>query len=167
MKYIISVLFFTFLVFITISFINLRGSPYLEEIGARASNAIEYIKQWVQVKRHNIRMTHDLSRFRGPWQDKSEDDIVRRRPPVSLMLARVNLEQFLPSDFVKSLSQEDWDYIFDLIYEPVGEKTGDFTVKRYLTREEIEIELTSQFYYPFSHFQNQHWDRFWSVVLSQ
>ncbi|MCF7871010.1 MAG: hypothetical protein K9L95_02635 [Candidatus Omnitrophica bacterium] len=164
MRYIGSIIFLAFIGLLVFGAIEFKESSSYYRYRAKAENFIQYIKEWFKVKKHNVKLTYDIPLPAGAGSVKNQDTASIRKPPLSLMLVRTKLENFFPDSFVKELDQQDWDYIFSLIYEPVSEKQGDFEVKRYLSQEEIEQELIYQYRFPFARFQRQHWDYFWNVV---
>lgn len=165
MRYVGTIIFLALIALLVFGAIQFKDHPYYNLYRTKATNLIQYIKQWIGVKKHNISMTYDLPSPKEEWMTGDQEAIASRKPPMSLLVVKTKLENFFPEKFTKELDQSDWNYIFDLIYEPVYDQQGDFKVKRYLTRGEIEQELTYQYRFPFSYFQKKHWDYFWSVVL--
>lgn len=165
MRYLGTIIFLAIIALIIFGSIQFKDSPLYQTYRTKAENLIQYIKRWGQVKRHNMKIDYSIPAPREEWMTGEQEVISSRNPPMSLLVAKTKLENFFPDQFVKTLKQDDWDYIFSLIYEPVSEKQRDFTVKRYLTKEEIEQDLIYQYDFPFSYFRQQHWDYFWDIVL--
>lgn len=164
MRYLGSILFLGLIALLVFGAISFRDSPHYHAYRERATGVIDYLRQWVRVKRHNIEISH-----RWPTSDRPdpEQGVLRRSPPTSLLLVRTKLEEFFPPEFLRTLHEDDWDYMFSLIYQPVDDRQGDFVVKRYLTQEEIEQELIYQYSFPFSYFERIHWSYFWETVLGR
>ncbi len=165
MRYIGSIIFVAIIALFVFGAIEFKDSSSYHLYRARAENLIQYIKQWVRVKKHNIRMTYDVPSPQEEWMTGEQDATAVRKLPMSLLVVKTKLENFFPDKFVRELDQSDWNYIFNLVYEPIYDQQGDFKVKRYLTQEEIEQELINSYSFPFSYFQKQHWDYFWSILL--
>ncbi|MCF7874072.1 MAG: hypothetical protein K9L84_03365 [Candidatus Omnitrophica bacterium] len=165
MRYLGTIIFIAVIALLVFGAIAFKDSPFYQTYRNKAENLIQYIKRWSQVKKHNIKMDYDIPVPKEEWMTGKKEVIHPRKPPMSLLVAKTKLENFFPDQFVKTLNQDDWDYIFNLIYEPISDKQGDFTVKRYLTKAEIEQELVYQYKFPFSYFRDQHWDYFWKIVL--
>lgn len=176
MRYIGSIIFVAIIALFVFGAIEFKDSSLYHIYKTKSTNLIQYIKQWIDVKKHNMRVTYHLptpkekwmvnkeSVSDAQWQINEDEYIPGRTPPLTLLVVKTKLENFFPERFVKELDQDDWDYIFDLIYEPIEEKQGDFMVKRYLTQKEIEQELIYQYKFPFSYFKDQHWNYFWQIV---
>ncbi|MFO8053367.1 MAG: hypothetical protein R6U54_05385 [Candidatus Omnitrophota bacterium] len=167
MRYLSTIIFLAIVALIVFGAIQFKDSPFYQTYRTKAENFIQYIKRWGQVKKHNIKMTYDVPSPKEEWMDNEQEVASDRKPPMSLLVTKTKLENFFPDQFVKKLDQSDWDYIFNLIYEPIYDQQGDFKVKRYLTQSEIERELIHSYEFPFSYFQKQHWDHFWNVVLKK
>jgi hypothetical protein len=165
MRYLGTIIFLAIIALIVFGAIQFKESPSYQTYRTKVENFIQYVKQWVGVKKHNIRMTYNVPAPKKEWMTGGQEVTADRSPPLSLLVIKTKLENFFPDQFVKTLKQDDWDYIFSLIYEPVYEQQGDFKVKRHLTREEIEQDLIYNYNSPFSYFKKQHWDYFWNIVL--
>jgi hypothetical protein len=105
------------------------------------------VKRFVGIKKQNIAMEVSPS----------------RRRPITFIEKEETLRVFAP-DLFGTFSPQDWTRFWGIFYDPIKEKQGLFTVKRYRTEEEIKSYLTEKYPNPFSYFQPVHWSYFWEIV---
>ncbi len=107
----------------------------------------DQVKRFVGIKKQNIGMEISPS----------------RRPPLTFIQKEQTLKLFAPNLF-ESFSPQDWQKFWAILYEPIEEKKGKFSVKRYRTEEEIKSYLIEEYPNPFSYFKPVHWGYFWEIV---
>lgn len=150
MRYVVSIIFLLLVVSFALEIRNFKDSSAYYSVKARLANFFQNVTQFVKVKKHNIFV----------------ELFPERKRPITFIKQETSLKMFLP-DFFGEFSYADWQKFWVLFYEPMKEKQQGFIVKRYRSKEEVEEYLAYRYSEPFSHFQKQHWDYFWSIVLQK
>jgi len=146
MKYLGNVIALVLVVALIFGAIEFKKSNTYRNLRFRLDNFIRDAKHFTAVKKHNISMEVNPPKTRR----------------VSFLKQQAELGEWMPDLFFE-FSDSDWTYFWNLIYEPIKDKQGRFTVKRYRTRAEVETTLSEK-YNSFSFLNSNTWDEFWGVA---
>ena len=157
MKYVTYALSLILIILMVVGGTVYKKSPSFLSFQERLEYAYQYITNYIGITKHNLSFDYDP---------------VRRRP-----LSFLERETKIQSAFLADrepyvdFSQEEWNdfwrNLWGLIFDPIAEKEGKFTVKRYRTIDEIEGYLIFTYPDPFERLSRQHWDYFWSIVFGK
>jgi hypothetical protein len=112
----------------------------------RLQEITQIAKNFVAVKKNNITM----------------DMNPPRKAPITFIQIESELTGWMPQVFEK-FTQADWDYFWQLVYEPIAVKEGRFKVKRYRNRAEIESMLRYR-YSALTYLNAATWNELWGVA---
>ena len=147
MKYVINIAAIIVFIFLVLWAIQFKESSAYHSFRGGLENLRQYAKNFIKARKHNISM--EVS--------------PKRKRPLTFIEHEEALRIYLPNIFEKFDSRQ-WRKFWDLIYEPIKEKQGSFTVKGYRTKEEIETHLKHEYPDPLGYFRQNHWFDFWSVA---
>lgn len=149
MKYILNILVIILLVFAVRGVIEFKKSSEYRSIKSKVNRSLDPIKEYVEVKKHNINIENNPG----------------RKSPVTSIEKEERLKMLLP-DVFGEFSRKDWKNFWSFIYKPVANKEEGISKKQFRSKEEIKSYLLSQ-YPSFSRFQSDHWNYFWEIVLEK
>lgn len=87
----------------------------------------------------------------------------QRRRPLTFIQREEALRQHTP-DLFANFSELEWGKFWALIYEPIDEKQGKLTVRRYRTREEVESILREKYSQTLGYFKESQWQEVWAAA---
>lgn len=150
MKYLINIIAIILIVVLSLFIINLPNTSFGKNIRYGLEKyVVEPVKKFFRISQHNIEVVSNPPRKR----------------PLSTIQREALLEQYLPNVFGK-FSRQDWDKFWDLIYEPVDVKQGEYVIKHYLTEDEIKNILIDNFLI-FSFFKDKEWRIFFDIIYGK
>jgi len=147
MKYLVNIIAIIVIALLIWGAIEFKKSNTYYSFQRGLSNFSQRVKNFINVKKHNIGM--DIS--------------PPRKVPLTFIDKEAALQEYLPEVFQKFDAQE-WKEFWALIYTPIEEKQGRFTVKRYRTREEVESVLKDRYPNPLAYFRENYWYELWSIA---
>jgi hypothetical protein len=86
-----------------------------------------------------------------------------RKIPLTFIQREEALRQLNPELFA-NFSEREWAKFWLLIYEPIQEKQGKYTVKRFRTREEVQNILREKYSSVFGYFKEGQWQELWAAA---
>ncbi|MDD3296397.1 MAG: hypothetical protein PHU64_03455 [Candidatus Omnitrophica bacterium] len=146
MKYISNIIAIAIIAGLVYAAVQFKQSDAYHNLRLNADNFFKRADTFVKVRKNNISM---------------EIAPVRKRH-ISMLEVQANLENWMPQVF-GALGDEDWRQFWDFIYEPISEKQGGFTVKRYHTRQEAESYLKNK-YPDLSYLRENDWSEVWGIA---
>lgn len=147
----ISTLITLLIIYVVImSVIEFKKSPRYSNLENKVQQSVKYAKDFSEITQQNIGIDFDPP----------------RKPPLSFLEKETKLGNFIPQIF-NNFSLDDWQDFWAVIYNPIKEKKGSFTVKRYRTEKEIEEYFKSKYPDPFAKMQKEHWDYFWKIIFGR
>lgn len=148
MKYFVNIAASLIVLVIVLAAISRVQTPTASPFGNGWKKFTEWTDAFFKAKKHNISM----------------EVAPTRKPRLTFVEKEAQLRMFAP-DLFGNFSENDWQKFWMIIYEPVKDKEGGFTVKRYRTKEEIEEILTTRYPDPFSYLKREHWAVFWHDIV--
>ena len=130
--------------------ITYKNTPQYNKVISYTRRYLAYIPQFFRVFKHNASFVFSP----------------QRRKPLIFAEREAELKAYFRQPFI-NFDKDDWRWFWGLIFEPIEEKKGNFKVKRYRSKDEIEDELRYEYSIPFKYFQSQHWQFFWEVVFGE
>ncbi|MCM8787791.1 MAG: hypothetical protein NC935_07075 [Candidatus Omnitrophica bacterium] len=149
MKYIVNIAAILIIVFLVFLLIHVKTSALDNKFGLKIKNFFQQIFTFFKIQKQNIGIEISPQKTRT----------------LTFIEKETYLRMFAPATF-GNFTDRDWQEFWSIIYEPIGDKQGKFTVKRYRTKDEIEAELINRYPNPFAFLRGEHWRMFWNDILN-
>ncbi|MBP7088577.1 MAG: hypothetical protein KBB01_04685 [Candidatus Omnitrophica bacterium] len=150
MKYLVNILAIAILFIIILGIVNFKKSDNFESLKDNANGPVNFVKDGLKALKYNI--FFDFSQ-------KKKKSISMAREEAELM----SLAPHLFGEF----SRQDWDKFWEVIYQPIKEKKGNFSFKRYRTKEEMRERFLKLYESAFFGFGSDDWKYFWKITLGE
>ncbi|MDD5195033.1 MAG: hypothetical protein PHQ96_05095, partial [Candidatus Omnitrophica bacterium] len=148
MKYFVNILAALVVLLIILSAISRTQNPKDAPFGKGWKKFTQWAGDFLKAKEHNLSMEVSPTRHRK----------------ISFIEQEERMRLFAP-DLFANFNENDWQEFWELIYKPVDDKQGGFTVKRYRSQEEIQEILIQRYPNPFSYLSKEYWRIFWQDII--
>ncbi|MCM8831564.1 MAG: hypothetical protein NC918_05190 [Candidatus Omnitrophica bacterium] len=149
MRYIANIISILLIAFLVFSMIQIKNRSLDSHFGLKMKNFLQEFSNFFKVQKQNIAV----------------ETFPQKKKALTLIEKETALRMFAPATF-GNFTEADWQDFWSIIYEPIKDKQGKFTIKRHRTKEEIEAELVSRYPNPFSFLRAEHWRMFWYDILN-
>ncbi|MFA7676876.1 MAG: hypothetical protein WCY34_01765 [Candidatus Omnitrophota bacterium] len=146
MKYLSNLIAIVIIVGLVYAVVQFKQSDTYYNLRSKTDSFFRRADTFVKVRKNNISMEMAPSRKRH----------------ISMLEVQANLENWMPQVF-GAFSDGDWQQLWDFIYQPISEKQGGFTIKRYHTRQEVESYLKNE-YPDLSLLRENDWAEVWGIA---
>ena len=150
MKYIVNILAIIILFAVILGIISFKQADSFQPLRDTVNQPINFVKDSLKALRYNILF----------------DFLQKKEKSISMVKEESELMSLSPNSFGE-FSRQDWDKFWEVIYQPVKEKKGNFSFKRYRTKEEIKKRFLELYEPAFFGFGSDDWKYFWKIVLKK
>ena len=146
MKYIQNILAIFVVGFLAFGAFKFKNSQTYDNLKWRIKNAGEGAKEFIAIKKFNVKMQTSPPRQR----------------PLTLIDKESELESWMPELF-QPFTEADWKLFWDLIYKPVETKIKGHTSYLYRSPQEVQ-DVICQIHPKFSFLSPQDWSEIWGIT---
>lgn len=150
MKYFVNILAIIILFAVVLGIINFKKSDDFRSLKNTVDEPVDFVKGGLKALKYNILF----------------DFLQKKEKSVSMVKEEAELMSLSPNLFGE-FSRQDWDKFWEVTYKPIKEKKGNFSFKRYRTKEEMKERFLELYGQNFFSFGSDDWKYFWKIVLGK